>query len=105
MQTTDAEYITDQSECRPEQQDTQKSQVQNKHRFHRSYKEQYDDTLYRIVGINEQMPQVMYQLARAVDDDEIEGKFYGPEICKVTQDEIYAIETIIEVDKKKTSTS
>ena len=73
----------------------------DKHRFHRSYKEQYDDTLYRIVGINEQMPQVMYQLARAEDDDEIEGKFYGPEICKVTQDEIYPIETIIEVDEIK----
>lgn len=52
----------------------------DKHKFTRSFKEQFADTLYTIVGINEQLPEVMYKLARKADGDEILGHFYPNEV-------------------------
>lgn len=66
-----------------------------RNKFSRGYFPRFDSRLYRITGINENLPQVMYSLATAEDNIPLKGHFYPEEIASVLQDQYFPIERII----------
>ena len=73
----------------------------DKTKFSRSYNPSFSDTLYRITGINQHLPEVMYTLARVGDDDPVLGKFYGAELQPVSSLDYFPIEKVVKVFPKK----
>ena len=72
----------------------------DKTKFSRSYNPTFSDTLYKITGINQNLPEVMYSLARVGDDEPLLGKFYAAELCKVSSVDYFPIEKIVKINKK-----
>lgn len=73
----------------------------DKTKFSRSYNPTFSDTLYRITGINQKLPEVMYSLARVGDDEPLLGKFYAAELQPVSSQDYFPIDKIVKVFPKR----
>ena len=74
----------------------------DKRTFARSYNPTTSPTLYKITGINHNLPEVMYTLVRVGDDDPVLGKFYAAELVPVSaEDDFFPIEKIVATYPKR----